>query len=84
MLGDQSDPDPEFQCYLDSMKECGVPYVIYTASEANKKYSNQLKLPESFSCVIEHDGGILKADKALATLQVQNKHKKLQNSSLWY
>ncbi len=42
-----------------------------TGEEAMVRYSG-LRLPRDFLCVLEKDGGILLADKALATLQVHS------------
>ena len=38
--------------------------------QANERYSNQLKLPSSYTCVLEKDGGILLPQKAVAAYQV--------------
>ena len=60
------------QAYIDSMKGCGVPYEAFSGKEANRRYPHQLKLPDNYSCVFEDDGGILRANRALAALQVFN------------
>jgi len=47
-------------------------YVMFqklSGDEANSRYPG-LKLPSDFSCVLEKDGGILLASKALAAVQV--------------
>ena len=40
-----------------------------TGEEAVARYPG-LRLPRDFACLLEKDGGILLADKALATVQV--------------
>ena len=45
--------------------------VSHTGSEANRRYPDQLNLPSHYKCVIEKDGGILCANKAVAALQVR-------------
>ena len=58
------------QQYAKLMEDNSVPYQVMPARDANKKYSDQLQLPEDYLCLIEEDGGILRASKAVATLQV--------------
>ena len=58
------------QRYAKSMEDNLVPHQVMPAREANKKYSDQLQLPEDYLCLTEEDGGILRASKAVATLQV--------------
>ena len=59
------------QDYIQSMEDNGVSHRIMTAKEVNDEYKDQLKLPDEYLCVSEEDGGILRASKAVATLQVQ-------------
>ena len=68
MFGEADSPD--VQSYIDSMRECEVSHEVLSGKEANRRYPHQLKLPDSYSCVFEEDGGILRANKALAALQV--------------
>lgn len=42
----------------------------FSGAEANAKYPG-LKLPRDFDCVLESEGGVLLADKALRAVQVQ-------------
>ena len=58
------------QRYAKSLEDNSVPHQVMPAREANKKYSDQLQLPEDYLCLTEEDGGILRASKAVATLQV--------------
>ena len=58
------------QRYAKSMEDNLVPHQVMPAREANEKYSDQLQLPEDYLCLTEEDGGILRASKAVATLQV--------------
>ena len=56
--------------YIDSLSQNNIPHRIFTGKEANEIYSDQLCLPEDYVCVIEDDGGILRANAAVAALQV--------------
>ena len=38
--------------------------------QANERYSKQLSLPEHFSCILDEDGGLLLAAKAVKAFQV--------------
>ena len=58
------------QRYAKSMEDNSVLHQVMPAREANEKYSDQLQLPEDYLCLIGEDGGILRASKAVATLQV--------------
>lgn len=42
-----------------------------TGSEANERYPEALTLPSKYKCVIENEGGILHANRAVAALQVE-------------
>ena len=59
--------------YIQSMEDNGVSHRVMTAKEVNDDYNDQLKLPDDYLCVSEEDGGILRASKAVDTLQVQMK-----------
>ena len=41
-----------------------------TGREANKIYSNQLKLPDEYMCIFAEDAGMIRAAHAVAILQV--------------
>ena len=53
-----------------SLSTHGVAHQVFSGSEANSRYPQQLNLPENYKCVFEEDGGILRASKAVAALQV--------------
>ena len=48
----------------------GHSHKIMTGREVNELYPKQFKLPNDYLCVTEEDGGILKANTAVAALQV--------------
>ena len=56
--------------YKDAMDTHNIPHDVLSAAEANRRFPDQLNLPDSCVCLLEHEGGVLKASKALATLQV--------------
>ena len=60
----------KLRAYIDSMKGCGIPYETFSGKEATRRYPHQLKLPDNYSCVFDQDGGLLRANRALAALQV--------------
>ena len=47
-----------------------IEYEVFSGSEANRRYPDQLTLPSDYMCIFEKEGGILLADKALAAIQV--------------
>ena len=49
-----------------------VPHEQFSGREANRRYSQQLKLPEDYQCVFEEGGGILNAQKAVLAFQVSH------------
>ena len=55
---------------INALSENDVPHDVLSAAETNARYSDQLKLPDRYVCTFEHSGGILRANKAIATLQV--------------
>ena len=61
---------PVVRTHKQSLRQCNVPHEVFAGSEANRRYPDQLKLPDSYACVFERDGGILRANKAVAALQV--------------
>ena len=62
--------DSKIQMYIDSLSQNNIPHRIFTGKEANEIYPDQLCLPEDYVCVMEDDGGILRANAAVAALQV--------------
>ena len=70
MLSIGQNGNPEIQSYIDSLGGCGVNHEVFAGREANRRYPDQLKLPDSYTCVYEHNAGILRASKAVTTLQV--------------
>ena len=58
--------------YHNSLDLNGVPHKVLTGREAKKLYSCQLSIPDDDRCIFEPNGGVLKASKALRTLQVFN------------
>ena len=70
MLSFGQNDDSVIQSYISSFRECGVPHEVFTGREANRRYPDQLKLPDSYKCVYEYDAGILRANRAVTTLQV--------------
>ena len=48
-----------------------VPHQTFSGREANRRYPQQLKLPEDYTCVFEEGGGILNAQRAVLAFQVQ-------------
>ena len=65
----EADSKPVCQ-YIDTVRECGVSHEVFAGREANRRYPDQLKLPDSYTCVYEYNAGILRASKAVNTLQV--------------
>ena len=57
--------------YIDTVQKCGVSHDVFTGSEANRRYPDQLKLPDSYNCVYEPHAGVLRANRAVITLQVK-------------
>ena len=55
-----------------SLSTHGVAHQVFSGSEANSRYPQQLNLPENYECVFEEDGGILRASKAVAALQARH------------
>ena len=59
------------QPIAESLKAVGnVTYEVMSGKEANQRYPMQLQLPNEYGAIFEGDGGILKANKALAAMQV--------------
>ena len=54
---------------MQALSTCGIPYSLLDAPEANEKIP-QLNIPMEYVCVIEEDGGILRAERALEAFQV--------------
>ena len=68
MFGDST--EPYIQSTMASLKDNGIAHKIFSGSEANKKYSQQLKLPPTDQCLYEEVGGMLYAQRALLAFQV--------------
>ena len=58
------------QHYADSLAAVGVTHKLMSGKEANQRYPMQLQLPDDYIAIFEGDGGILRANKALAAMQV--------------
>ena len=65
LFGDKAVTD-----FATSLKISNAPHQVMSGREANERYPQQLKLPDNYTCVLEEDGGLLQAAKAVATLQV--------------
>ena len=61
-------------CVADSLARHNVSHQVFNGHEANKRYPNQFKIPDNYSCVFEEKGGILQAQKAVAAFQVHYIH----------
>ena len=59
---------------VSSLASHGIEHEVFSGSEANRRYPDQLTLPSDYMCIFEKDGGILLADKALAAIQVLTLH----------
>ena len=59
--------------YIKSLETNNTPHQCLSGEEANLKYPHQLQLPNDYTCVFEEYGGILRASKAVATIQVSEK-----------
>ena len=66
---------------VTSLSTHGVGHEVFSGSEANSRYPQQLKLPDDYSCVFEGGGGILRASKAVFALQVNSLYDCL---CVWY
>ena len=53
-----------------SLAREGIEHEVFSGSEANRRYPDQLTLPSDYKCVFEKDGGILLASKAVGAMQV--------------
>lgn len=58
----------------ESLRRGHIAHQVFNGEEANQRYSHQLNIPVTSVCVLEEDGGILHAKRALQTVQV---HKEL-------
>lgn len=56
--------------YIEPMKENGVRYDILSGAEVTERYSKQMSFPGDYMSVYEGDSGILRAGRAVATMQV--------------
>ena len=55
---------------INSLTVHGVKHEVLRGAEVNVKYNEQLNVPDDDVCVLEDDGGILMASKAISTFQV--------------
>ena len=55
---------------IDALMDNAIPHEVMSGAEANERYPDQLKLPDRYICAFEGSGGILRANKAVATFQV--------------
>ena len=55
---------------IQSLKMANIPHEILSGAETNLRFPQQMKLPANHICVLEEDGGILYAQKALHAMQV--------------
>ena len=62
--------DSKINSYIESLQQNNIQCEVMKGVEANKRYPNQLKLPDHYICTIDKDAGILRADTALSALQV--------------
>ena len=56
--------------YIKSLASSSLPHEVFSGEEANRRYPHELKLPARTVCVLEENGGIIFASKALAAFQV--------------
>ena len=56
---------------IDALMDNAIPHEVMSGAEANARYPDQLKLPDGYICAFEGSGGILRANKAVATFQVR-------------
>jgi sarcosine oxidase/L-pipecolate oxidase len=60
----------EIKRYAEAMKQHDLPFTVYSASEIRNKYP-QLKYGNDWVGLFDPEGGILKAEKCLASFQKQ-------------
>ena len=58
---------------IDALRDNDIPHDVMSGAEANARYPDQLKLPNGYICAFEGSGGILRANKAVATFQVRTR-----------
>ena len=56
--------------FNEKMTANGVKSQLFSGKEANEKYPNQLKLPDDYNCFFVENCGMIRASRALVTLQV--------------
>ena len=69
MFGDHN--APYVKQTRDSLRQANISHEIMTGAEANRRYSKQLNIPNTLTCVFEQDGGILYVQNALKATQVR-------------
>lgn len=55
---------------VDSVKRGHIAHEVLSADEANRRYPHQLRIPDTHMCILEYDGGLLYAQRALRVFQV--------------
>ena len=70
MFGPSGDQDGGVNSVESSLAREGIEHEVFSGSEANRRYPDQLTLPRDYKCVFEKDGGILLASKAVGAMQV--------------
>ena len=66
--------------FIKSLEANNIEHQVLSGEEANLKYPHQLQLPNDYTCVFEEYGGILRASKAVATIQVSKNDLSISNS----
>ena len=62
--------DATINPYITSLQQNNIPHNVTNGKMINSLYPNQLNIPNDYTCVIDDEAGILKASKAVLTLQV--------------
>ena len=63
-------PYKEYRKYLRGVQAVSTPYETFTASELKQRYPGALQFDDNVKGMLELDAGLLRADKALKSLQV--------------
>ena len=67
-----------------SLAREGIEHEVFSGSEANRRYPDQLTLPRDYKCVFEKDGGILLASKAVGAMQVCGMHVRISETLILF
>ena len=62
--------DNDVEKYIQALRNNNHPHTVMTGKELTDKYTDQLKLPDDYVCVMEQHGGLLEASTAVGALQV--------------